>query len=246
MSVPLYWWRAKPNFGDQLAPIIVQHFAKKEVVCSEKPNKLIALGSVLGYAKNGDSIWGTGLRQEGLLSKKLVVYAVRGQKTRNFLLEQGIECPEIYGDPAILMPMIYRPKIMASVEITILPHYSDNKLQYLGEQAKLPIIHASESPKTVIDRIVKTKILVTSSLHGLILAEAYGVPVVLLRQKSQVWEPHFKFVDYFLSTGREDQTLWDISIEESVQHIPNIPKPKPIDQEKLIKAFPKDFCNKFS
>jgi pyruvyltransferase len=246
MSVPLYWWKIQPNFGDRLAPILVRHFSGNEVAFSEQPEKLLSLGSILQFAGNGDHLWGTGMRQPCPLPKLLHIHAVRGPKTRNFLLKTGFDCPEIYGDPAILMPLLYHPKIKIKQEIIVLPHYSDYRLKMLAQQEGFPLLSVSESPLNIIDHILETQILVTSSLHGLILAEAYGVTAVLLRDREQKWEPHFKFLDYFLSTGREDQTLWNISIKEAIQHIPKITCPVPIDTKKLITAFPKYFCDKFS
>jgi pyruvyltransferase len=246
MSVPLYWWKIQPNFGDRLAPILVQYFSGNKVVFSKQSGKLVSLGSVLHFAKDGDHLWGTGMRQPCLLPNSLYIHAVRGPKTRSFLLKNGFDCPEIYGDPAILMPQFYRPEISIKHKITVLPHYSDYRLKMLAQREGFPLLSVFDPPLNIIDRILATQILVTSSLHGLILAEAYGVTCILLRDREQKWEPHFKFIDYFLSTGREDQTLWNISIKEAIQHIPKIACPIPIDTKKLITAFPKYFCDKFS
>jgi hypothetical protein len=105
-----------------------------------------------------------------------------------------------------------------------------------AQQEGFPLLSVSESPLNVIHHILATQILVTSSLHGLILAEAYGVTAVLLRDREQKWEPHFKFLDYFLSTGRGDQTLWNISIKEAIQHIPKMTCPIPIDTKNVLRA----------
>lgn len=244
MSVPLYWWKINSNFGDLLSPMIVSHYSGHPVHYAEQPPKLLAVGSVLHFATPGDIVWGSGLRHECTLPQNLAVHAVRGPMTREFLLKSGIDCPEVYGDPAILMPDIYFPDKRKTVPVTVLPHYSDRILQWMAQCSGLPVIMPSDPPHLVIDRILQTELLVTSSLHGLIVAEAYGVPVVLLRQKRQYWEPHFKFVDYFHSTDREDQTLWDATITAAVKQVGRIEKPKPIDKSALLAAFPEQFRNR--
>lgn len=240
MSVPLYWWKLNGNFGDRLSPIVVRYLTGREIRYSEAPGKLLAVGSVMDRGAPGDVVWGAGLRRDESV-RELHVLAVRGPLTRSVLLRRGVDCPAVYGDPAVFMPEIYRPACDKSERISVLPHYSDRILQWMAWQADLPVILPHEPPRIVIDRILKTELLVTSSLHGLILAEAYGVPVVLLRQRRQYWEPHFRFLDYFLSTGREDQTIWDVSIREAVRRVDGIEKPRPIDKAALRAAFPQRF-----
>ena len=243
MTIPLYWWKDKPNFGDLLSPIIVSHLAQKPVRFSTSPGKLLAVGSILGFAaRDNDLIWGSGMLWPARLPKMLHVAAVRGPKTREVLLRQGIDCPAVYGDPAWLMPQIYNPKIEKQHKIAVLPHHSDKWLKRLGTENNVKLLSACTSPFEVINGILAAERLVTSSLHGLIIAETYGISAVLLRDRNQRWENHFKFADYFQSTGRMDHTLWNVSIEEAVKNIPKIPKPEPIDTEKLVAAFPLELC----
>lgn len=239
MAIPLYWWRTRPNFGDRLSPLIVSYLTGQDVFFSTKPGKLIALGSVLHFANDGDHLWGTGLRGPCPIAKRLVVHAVRGPKTRDYLLSNGVTCPPVYGDPAFLMPLFYRPPILKRHEVSVLPHYSDATLKMEAASSGFHVIQTGSPPLDVIDDILSSKILITSALHGLIIAESYGIPVVLLRDSTQTREPHFKFEDYFLSTGRDDQTLWDCSIDQAIRHLDKIAPPVPIDRGKLIDVFPK-------
>lgn len=72
------------------------------------------------FFENQDAVvWGTGCTKEPEKNinniihqkymRKLDVRAVRGPKTKGALDKLGIKCPEVYGDPAMLMPLIYQP-----------------------------------------------------------------------------------------------------------------------------------------
>lgn len=110
-ELPLYFWDARAtqgfsNFGDALSEALTERIIGHKVrvivdpFCNEK--KLLGIGSILNYADN-DVIWETGVNGKtpahAYTFTNLDVRAVRGPLTRNFLLERGIACPEIYGDP---------------------------------------------------------------------------------------------------------------------------------------------------
>ena len=58
--------------------------------------------------------------------------------------------------------------------------------------------------------------IVSSSLHGICVAEAYGIPAVWVRLADNIVGGEFKFRDYYASTGRDmhpqdwrRQYFWD-------------------------------------
>jgi hypothetical protein len=61
----------------------------------------------------------------------------------------------------------------------------------------------NQHPVEVVRAIGGAPIVYTSSLHGLIVADALGVPAALLRFSGPKLsgEPEFKYVDYFESVG---------------------------------------------
>ena len=99
------------------------------------------IGSLIdmGLFNSHTIIWGAGTiaGTAKLHYKPLKVCAVRGKLTRKYLLEQGIDCPEIYGDPALLLPKIYQPKVEKQYKLGIIPHYVDQENPLLGELSKL-------------------------------------------------------------------------------------------------------------
>ncbi len=200
-----FWFRKK-NFGDTLNPIILEYVLGivPEYAEKEDSGKLLAVGSILSYIKEDDVVWGSGLYEP----KKIKVpsgakfLAVRGPITRSFV-DPETAVPEIYGDPAILMPLIHDPPIEKKYEVGLLPHYVDKPLVKPKDGEKL--IDVMSDWKTVINDILSCKKLIASSLHGIICAEAYGIPAVWAVYSNMVIGGEIKYQDYFLGSGKEKQ-----------------------------------------
>lgn len=163
---------------------------------------------------------------------ELDIRSVRGPRTRSVLTELGIKCPEIYGDPAVLMPYIYKPEnLQKEYDISLITHFSDDSLYDNYNRINM----LTTDYEFVIDEIVKSKLVISSSLHGIILAETYGIPAILLNNGGDL----FKYMDWYESTGRNDIKVAD-SIDEALNMEPmKLPKLDEM-QEKVLKAFPKD------
>ena len=122
--VNLEYFDSELNLGDTLSPVICRWMLDNASIPYDKKihrtRHLMAIGSILGGNGFFDAtVWGSGIKsfdQIAALSKrkyfqKLDIRCVRGPLTREALLACGYQCPEIYGDPGILMPLIYNPKI---------------------------------------------------------------------------------------------------------------------------------------
>jgi len=206
-TLKAFWYRSN-NLGDRLTPVIVEYFLGKkiELASASDCGKLLGVGSILNELREGDIVWGSGLIREVKLRcpNSVKFLAVRGPLTRSMI--EG-DVPEVYGDPAILMPLIYNPEIKKTHKVGIVPHYID---KILWENRRLPegvkFIDVEGNWRKVIDEIVSCEMIRTSSLHGIIIAEAYGVPVVWEKYSDDIVGGEFKFQDYFLGTGRGRQS----------------------------------------
>lgn len=247
----LYWWEpgGLPNIGDHLSKYIVEATLRlKDLELADKceaKNKLLAIGSILHYAREKDCLWGTGrlgfISDEKMKFTNLDCRAVRGPKTRDYLLSRGIECPEIYGDPALLMPLFYKEELLtgnkASKEFIVIPHLADDMSLYEGYEDHM--ISPRMYPLEFAAKILEAKKVISSSLHGIIIAEAYGIPAVYVRGSKKDEDNDFKYHDYYLGTERKGYAFYD-SIEEALKA-----EVAPIDknvlsqiQKNLIKSFP--------
>lgn len=210
-GVPLYYWQSKKftNFGDHLSLKLVERIIGGQVrVCQPRgEKKLLAVGSVLLFAETDDIIWGTGMNAKRLdlkhyKFKRLDIRAVRGPKTREFIMRNfKIECPEIYGDPALLLPFFFpefKKKENPQFDYVIIPHYSEEHL--FPKEIYPNVIYPTEPWNVVIRKILNSKFVISSSLHGIIVAEAYGIPARYLRITNN--EPLFKYEDYYQGTNR--------------------------------------------
>ncbi len=250
VGLPLYYWRQPnfANFGDYISLKLVERIVDSSVaVYSKKPNvfqkKLLAIGSIMSFASNGDVVWGTGVN--GKLLKKgaypfqqLDIRAVRGPLTRKFLMtELGIDCPEVYGDPALLFPYFFpemKKKKNPAYNFIIIPHYSEAHAFPKSEYNN--VVYPTESWDQVIQKILDSKFVISSSLHGIIIAEAYGIPARLLRVTEN--EPIFKYIDYYMGTGRP-QFKYASSVEEAL--FMGGEQPFICDLKKLYTSFPFEF-----
>lgn len=207
-TISAYWAQIE-NWGDQLPKVLIERFSGKKVVYSTQPNKYVTVGSIIDHKtiKAGDIIWGTGCmwRAPQLITKGVKICAVRGPLTRNIALKQGLDCPEIYGDPGLLMRHIYCPEITSKHKIGLIPHYIDYKhcKHLINISDDLLLIDITEGIEEVINAAAQCDIILSSSLHGLILGDSLNKPSAYVRMSNNVCGEDFKFEDYILSTGRE-------------------------------------------
>jgi pyruvyltransferase len=249
-KIYLFWFRGKMNFGDRLSPIITKILSGREIK-SEPPARpkiphLLAIGTILQFARDDDIIWGTGFRNDRLMNTaRLDVRAVRGPLTRKYLQDKKIECPEVYGDPAILMPYLFKPAVKKEkFGIGIAKHYSDKSDFQKFRNYNIKEIDITQNPLKVIMDICSCEVILSSCLHAIITAESYGIPTCWLYPEESLWitqEPIIKYQDYYLSTLREPlpyrYSSGDLDIETAIKMAHKNKRPE-FECEKLLMSFP--------
>ncbi|MDI3213094.1 polysaccharide pyruvyl transferase family protein [Arthrobacter sp. AL12] len=223
--------RIATNFGDELSSHVVEAVTRRQVQWAEpRSAELVAIGSVLGlYAAmgSGAAVWGTGIREpispgeaELLKGRLGPILAVRGNHTRDAL---GLPSSTALGDAGMLAPMFASRSTLRKKGVLAIPHFrawsSRSGRETVKQLTKVDIDIAEPTlhPRAMIERISNSSLVLTSSLHGLILGHSLGVPTQLVSWDGEAdQEPDFKYADYFSSVGHEVSRLpIQLALEES-------------------------------
>lgn len=219
------------NFGDQLSPYIVSKLSGRQVryikpyinfngiiitILSSIFNRdfsllkqirlpyqktIVGIGSILSYSGPRSLVWGSGFMNESDKFNGGKILLVRGVLTREKLLRDGFCCPEKYGDPALILPLLYNPTVQKKHQIGIIPHWTETSYFRDNYSNKYHVIdlNTDEIEKT-IDDILSCSCILSSSLHGIIVSHAYGIPALWIK-KGYIHTDGFKFADYFSSVS---------------------------------------------
>ena len=201
------------NFGDELGPVIAQAMLGRPVEKSNDMSQPVfsVIGSISQNLAPGSHVWGSGIMIYQLRTDNLHIHAVRGPRTEGFyrgIVPMKETIP--WGDPALLLPDFYQPKPLPELagKTGFVPHWSWWDI-YSDQQDELEIFHdihlinPTDSWESVVDQIVACDRIISSSLHGLIIADAYHRPNLWLREELYAHLPDLKFRDYFESISRD-------------------------------------------
>lgn len=210
------------NWGDDINYFFLKEISKKPIEMFGRlslafrlnlKNYLVIGSTIDMLCRKNTEVWGAGIIDgtKPLRCKPRKVYAVRGLLTRKVLLQQGVDCPEVYGDPALLVSKYYQPKVKKIYKYGFIAHVSNlDKVRHLLLDGKpimdredVLIIDLSKYEKwtDIPDQICSCENIISSSLHGLIIAESYKIPNVWIEFGAPLIGGHFKFHDFFTSIG---------------------------------------------
>lgn len=249
------------NWGDDLNYYFIKLLTKRPVVIYQnfklaqifKIKNYMCIGTILdatGYSNNETVVWGSGVVKYGRYVKKpLLLCSVRGRLTLNYIHSLDYSCPNIIGDPALLLPKYYMPKSTdKKYRLGVIPHITDLDHQVVQEiREKYPeilIIDLAHYNKwtDVIDEICSCEAIASSSLHGLIASDTYGVPNCWIKLGDKVCGGlSFKFLDYFSSVGRTEQNPLRVENVDDLMKAKDSLKQwkKPvIDTDSILKSCP--------
>lgn len=224
-TIPLQWCRGT-NWGDALSPVLVSLLAEKPSVFRGRQfyERYLVIGSILEDANQHSSVWGSGFIAENRVVTccPKVVHAVRGPLSREMLLRAGLDCPKVFGDPALLFPAFFHPTVPKRYRVGVIPHYIDKANPWVELQRATPgvcVIDIECGLYEFVNRVLECDVIVSSSLHGLICADAYGVPNLRMKLSNDIIGGDFKFFDYFLSVGRKIDSPILVRIDTSVDDL---------------------------
>ncbi|WP_241147984.1 polysaccharide pyruvyl transferase family protein [Lacinutrix jangbogonensis] len=251
----LFWWnekklqgKTKENYGDLLGLYLVEKISDKKVVWAN-PSKFsianffnpiyVTIGSILTQVTTNCIVWGSGIISKDYKIKEAKFLAVRGPQTRAHLLSQGFNVPEIYGDPALLLPRFYKPEIKKKYALGIVPHYKDFSFiseKFGNDDGVLIIDLLTNDIEETTNQFLQCEAIVSSSLHGIIVAHAYGIPAVWQKFSNDVFGDDIKYQDYFESIDLKPYSSSVLNKKSTIEDLkallsekPSVPKPEIID-----------------
>ena len=220
-SIKLHYFRSRsgiPNFGDELSRDVVEFVTGRTVTRSSRYSAdLVAIGSILDrYLSNKGKIachtrkalgrpifvWGSGLiERHKYQNTPMHFLAVRGRLTKACLASETLAL----GDPGLFANQIFGAKKKQG--IGIVPHYTDKYHPLIKELEKLQnvkIIDVERSGMDVCRDIAGCERILSSSLHGLIIADSFSIPNRRIGFYNNLKGGDFKFEDYASALGRLD------------------------------------------
>lgn len=126
----------------------------------------------------------------------IAVHAVRGRETAVALRQRGLHVPENYGDPVWFLPKIFPAHVEKTHDLGVIVHISEletpnaaSLVKAAIERYRIPAEFSSRiriintyAPASItglkakVEEIVSCRRILSTSLHGLVIAETYGIP----------------------------------------------------------------------
>jgi pyruvyltransferase len=202
-TYPAYWWTEKPNFGDALAPHLLSQFSGLKVKHETISNAtIVTIGSVLehippfwrGYVLGAGMLYPDSRLH--LYTGTMDVLALRGPLTA-----MNVKGDYALGDPGLLADELVEVETK-KYDVGVVPHWQDDTLamdpRWYGKWYT-HVIDPAGDPLDVTREIGECKKVVTSSLHGMVVADAFGIPRRVEESPAQGDGGWFKFEDYSAS-----------------------------------------------
>ncbi|MCL2105299.1 MAG: polysaccharide pyruvyl transferase family protein, partial [Kiritimatiellaeota bacterium] len=223
MATGLYYCRSG-NFGDALNPLIFERVLGLPVRYAKKRDaELCGIGSVLDNLMVSASVvnrlvqaylppihvFSSGftfpLQKPGARPvRKMIVHAVRGRQTQQQLVDLGIlaaDQPVAYGDAGLFVPHLLERAVPKKHFCGIIPHISERDCAEI--EALAAAIHGSVvidfggPPLDVLEQMASCEVVISSALHGLITADALGIPNIWMKVSNRIIGGRRQFYDYY-------------------------------------------------
>ena len=238
------YYHLSNNVGDAINPYLVRKitggFASWVSLNDERP-KYMVCGSILNHSSLNCTVWGAGLAfSSDKIPYHQSIVAVRGNLTAKKIETRDseragycIEYQGAVGDPALLLPRFYNPIAREKkFKLGIIPHYIDmatvcEKLtQTELDSADFKIIDVCQPIEDFIDDLISCESIVSSSLHGLIISDAYSIPSAWVKFSNEIGGDDFKYHDYYSTTDLYDPTFFDLRTNLSTALLKKVVKSK--------------------
>lgn len=198
--VATFWWVGHANFGDDLTRWLLPRYGVLPLHRPSSQADLMAVGSILGLCDSSyeGTVWGSGL----LVDEQHPLPRARILALRGRLTQERVGSPDdvVLGDPGLLVSLHTRRR-ERRWDVGFVPHAGHQSSEAFVSVAKrgrsvTRIIDVRQSAPRAAADISACGTIVTTSLHGLITADSFGIPAVWTRLTPDLHGGDFKFRDY--------------------------------------------------
>lgn len=210
-NISTFYWTGKKNFGDLLAPLLINKFCHFNTKLTDPANaQIFMVGSIAEFIPKDwiGVVAGIGKLHENTnieYLKNSKILSLRGPLSAKGLSVKNI----VFGDPGLLCNELVEVR-EKKYDLGLVPHWTDTALEQnpIFKKYNPKIIRVSDDPLKVIKEIGECKKIVSSSLHGIIIADAFGIPRRIEISPRVLSHAHqegglFKWRDYSASLGVE-------------------------------------------
>jgi pyruvyltransferase len=201
-SMRIFYWNSTQNFGDLLGVPLLKHYAKVSATFARPEEAdIVVCGSILRLLPSGwkGIVLGTGSIARGNFPdlSKATVLAVRGPRTAHLLKRSGL----VLGDPGVLAPGLLESLPKKTRPLLIVPHWSDDSLALRYRDTPVVNVRTTNVVR-IVREIASAEQVVTSSLHGLLVAWSFGIPTkVFPHERTDIEGGTWKWEDALTPLG---------------------------------------------
>lgn len=208
--VKIYWWRPVfggfTNFGDELGPLILERlFGFTYRWAPPEACDIVVMGSVLekvcaARREAPPIVWGAGFIGEGsaVSQRTVTAAAVRGRLSAKRF---GMENTLVTGDPGLLCSELLDRMPNKQYQVGVVLHHTHKKVDvtslFAGDIRRIRTIDVRMPPLQVIQEIAACETILSSSLHGLVVADSLGIPNQWITFPQRLFGGDYKFHDYY-------------------------------------------------
>jgi len=218
------------NFGDKLTKILIEHLTDYKVEMAPRKERercqLIGIGSILHvcHPYSPGIIWSTGFMRD-YHRRRLTsanVLAVRGQLTLDRIKLRKDKSKVVLGDGGLLCHTLVNSKPPKKYKLGIIPHFIDQKDEYvenLIKESGVKFIDICADHMEVINEVQQCEYILSSSLHGIILADSLQIPNDWIELSDKIHGEGFKYRDYYSVFGIKGKKPFDIKARKQFKGI---------------------------
>jgi pyruvyltransferase len=232
MIVPAFWYLSN-NFGDALTPYLIRKLSNKIPVWIEPMSdieKVLITGSILNIDAKNSIIWGCGLAESFADTPLRDVRCIRGNLSlKKYIadrLKYGQKLPEdvAVGDPCLIMPTLFSPVVEKKYKIGIVPHYIEayyffSKITNILDYKDILVLDVNKSIEEFIIDLLSCETILSSSLHGIICADAYNIPSSYVKFTDKIGGDGFKYEDWYSNFDGRNYVVHDMRGNISIEDI---------------------------